>query len=86
MGWWGNFSVPFPELDFLRRWPYHHWLLRGRLSIAVLGRGLLLLEFESLSEAEQVLAKGIRRIPCIWKDGTRRWGASAREPTLMRLG
>ncbi|RVW88355.1 hypothetical protein CK203_040950 [Vitis vinifera] len=57
-----------------RRWPYHHWLLRGRLSIAVLGRGLLLLEFESLSEAEQVLAKGIRRIPCIWKDGTRRWG------------
>ena len=38
----------------------HHWHLKGRLRIAVLGRGLLL--FESLSEAEWVLARGKRRI------------------------
>ena len=38
----------------------HRWHLKGRLRIAVLGRGLLL--FESLSEAEWVLARGKRRI------------------------
>ncbi|RVW55319.1 hypothetical protein CK203_089056 [Vitis vinifera] len=36
--------------------------LFGRLNIVVLGRGLLLFEFELLSEAEQVLARGKRRV------------------------
>ncbi|RVX21519.1 hypothetical protein CK203_002346 [Vitis vinifera] len=45
-----------------RSWAYHTWLLKGRLNIVVLGRGLLLFEFELLSEAEQVLARGKRRV------------------------
>ena len=62
MGWWGNFSIPFPELDFLKSWAYHNWLLKGSLNIAVLGRGLLLFEFELLSEAKRVLARSKRRV------------------------
>ena len=50
--WWGNCSFPFPKLDYLRSWTYHHWLLKGRLSSAVLGRRLQLFEFELLIEAE----------------------------------
>ena len=62
MGWWGEVSVPFPELEFLRKWVIHHWFLTGRLRVAWLGRGLLLFEFEFLCEAKQVLARGKRRI------------------------
>ena len=35
VGRWGNFSIPFPELDFLKSWAYHNWLLKGSLNIAV---------------------------------------------------
>ncbi|RVW43903.1 hypothetical protein CK203_072377 [Vitis vinifera] len=38
------------------------WLLKGRLNIIVLGRGLLPFEFELLSEVERVLARGKRRV------------------------
>ncbi|RVX14304.1 hypothetical protein CK203_017277 [Vitis vinifera] len=37
-------------------------LLKGKLDIAVLGSGLLLFDFELLSEAERVLARGKRRV------------------------
>ena len=47
VGWWGADFVPAPELDFFRSWVSHHWLLKGRLRVAFLGRGLLLFEFES---------------------------------------
>ena len=50
------------ELDFLKSWAYHNWLLKGSLNIVVLGRVLLLFEFELLSEAEPVLARGKRRV------------------------
>ena len=36
--------------------------LKGKLNIVVLGRGLLLFEFELLSEAERVLLRGKRRV------------------------
>ena len=62
VGRWENVSIPFPELDFLKNWAFHAWLLKGRLNIVVLGRGLLLFEFELLSEAEHVLARGKRRV------------------------
>ena len=51
-----------PELDFLKNWVGHAWLLKGKLNIVVLGRGLLLFEFELLSEAERVLLRGKRRV------------------------
>ena len=62
MGWWGVDSVPVPELDFLRSWASYHWFLKGRLRVALLGRGLLLFEFESLSEAKWVLVRGKMRL------------------------
>ena len=71
--WWGNNTAPLPELDFVRRRMHQHWLLKGKFSVVVLGRGLLLFEFESLSEAERVLAKakGVsRRTFLFWIDGT----------------
>ncbi|RVW91467.1 hypothetical protein CK203_038548 [Vitis vinifera] len=43
-------------------WAGQVWLLRGKLNISVLGRGLLLFEFELLSEAERVLERGMRRV------------------------
>ncbi|KAJ9685001.1 hypothetical protein PVL29_017147 [Vitis rotundifolia] len=62
VGRWENVSTPLPELDFLKNWAYHTWLLKGRLNLVVLGRGLMLFEFELLSEAERVLAIGKRRV------------------------
>ena len=59
---WEDVSTPLPELDFLKNWAYHTWLLRGRLNLVVLGRGLMLFEFQLLSQAERVLAKGKRRV------------------------
>ncbi|RVW73524.1 hypothetical protein CK203_060047 [Vitis vinifera] len=47
--------APLPELDFVRRWTHQYWLLKGNLSVAVLGRGLFLFEFETPSEIERVL-------------------------------
>ena len=53
------------------------WFLKGRLRIAMLGRGLFLFEFESLWEAERVHALGRKRVQenflCLEK-WTRRWG------------
>ena len=62
VGWWGVDFVPAPDLDLVRSWASHLWLLKGRLRVAFLGKGLLLFEFESLSEAERVLARGKRRL------------------------
>ncbi|RVW36101.1 hypothetical protein CK203_079675 [Vitis vinifera] len=62
VGRWENVLIPFLELDFLKNWAFHAWLLKGRLNIVVLGRGFLLFEFELLSEAERVLARGKRRV------------------------
>lgn len=57
--------VPNPELDFLR-WVKFQWLIRrgGRegLKIVVLGRGLMLFEFEMVQEIEWVLTRGRRRV------------------------
>ena len=60
VGWWGDNSAPLPELDFVRRWTHQYWPLKGNLSLVVLGRRLLLFEFETPSEAEQILARGKR--------------------------
>ena len=57
VGWWDDPSVPFLKLDFLRKWALHRFM-KGSLSIAVLGGGLLILEFESRLEAERVLGRG----------------------------
>ena len=62
VGWWGLNSTSFLELEFVRRWATQHWDLKGNMRIARLGRGLLLFEFESSSEAECVLATRSRNI------------------------
>ncbi|RVW23155.1 hypothetical protein CK203_090220 [Vitis vinifera] len=49
-------------MDFLKDWAGQVWLLRGKLNISVLGRGLLLFEFELLSETERVLERRMRRV------------------------
>ncbi|RVW38063.1 hypothetical protein CK203_097261 [Vitis vinifera] len=51
-----------PALVFLKNWAVHAWLLKGKLDIAVMGGGLLLFEFELMSEAERVLARGKRKV------------------------
>ncbi|RVW42036.1 hypothetical protein CK203_093309 [Vitis vinifera] len=61
-GSWENGATPPPELDFLKYWAGHAWLLKGKLNIVVLGKGLLLFEFELLSEAERILLRGKRRV------------------------
>ena len=58
----GKWCDPTPELDFLKYWAGHAWLLKGKLNIVVLGKGLLLFEFELLSEAERILLRGKRRV------------------------
>ena len=66
IGRWGSISVPLPELDFVRNWTRHNWEVKGKLSIAVLGRGIMLFEFEQAQEAERVLARGKRSIKENW--------------------
>ena len=63
--------------------------LVGRLRVAFLGRGLLLFEFESLSEAKRVWLEGkedSRRMFCILQDGIRRRGISGKVLALRKLG
>ena len=62
VGWWGLNSALFLELEYVRSWAPRHWALKGNLRIAVIGRGFLLFDFESSSEAERVLARGLRNI------------------------
>ncbi|RVW54430.1 hypothetical protein CK203_068461 [Vitis vinifera] len=50
------------QFEYVRSWATQHWALRGNLRIDRLGRGFLLFEFESSSEAERVLARGLRNI------------------------
>ena len=59
---WENGVNPSLEFDYLKHWAGQAWLLKGKLNIVVLGRGLLLFEFELLSEAERVLLRGKRRV------------------------
>ena len=62
VGRWENGVNPSLELDFLNHWAGQAWLLKGKLNISALGGGLLLFEFECLSEAERVLSRGKRRV------------------------
>ena len=62
VGWWEVDSVHVPDLDLVRSWVSHLWLLNGRLRVAYLGRRLLLFEFKSLSDAKRVLVRGKRRL------------------------
>ncbi|KAJ9705507.1 hypothetical protein PVL29_003512 [Vitis rotundifolia] len=62
VGRWEEVAIHPPELDFLKNWAGQAWLLKGKLDIAVMGRGLLFFEFELLSEAERVLVRGKRRV------------------------
>ena len=59
---WENGVNPSLEFDYLKHWAGQAWLLKGKLNIVVLGGGLLLFEFECLSEAERVLLRGKRRV------------------------
>ena len=45
VGRWENVLIPSPELDFLKNWVVQAWLLKGRLNIVGLGRGLFFFEF-----------------------------------------
>ena len=89
MGRWENGATPPLELDFLKNCAGHAWLLKGKLNIVVLGRRLLLFEFDLLREAEHVLLRGKRRV----KDNVlflEKWhpevGCFCNEPMLTRLG
>ena len=71
VGWWGNSAVPIPELDFLRRWVKLAWLPKESLRIAMLGRGLLLFEFETMREAKEnflCLEKWNPEVGCFQKE------------------
>ncbi|KAJ9671312.1 hypothetical protein PVL29_025146 [Vitis rotundifolia] len=52
VGRWGIISAPFPKLEYVK----------GKIKIAVLGRDILLFDFELSHEAERVLARGKRSI------------------------
>ena len=62
VGWWGINSVSLPELEYVRSWTLQHWALKGNLRVVVLGKGLLLFDFELPHEAKRVLARGKRSI------------------------
>ncbi|RVW73626.1 hypothetical protein CK203_056981 [Vitis vinifera] len=66
IGRWGSISAPLPELDFVRIWTRQNWEVKGKLSIAVLGRGIILFEFEQAQEAERVLARAKRSFRENW--------------------
>ncbi|RVW23997.1 hypothetical protein CK203_092091 [Vitis vinifera] len=57
IGRWGSISVPLPELDFVRNWTRQIWEVKGKLSIAALGRGIMLFEFDQAQEAERVFGQ-----------------------------
>ena len=58
VGRWGIFSAPLPELEYVRSWTCQNWEVKGKLKVAVLGRGLLLFDFDLPYEVERVLARG----------------------------
>lgn len=62
VGRWEKVENHPPELDYLKNWAVHAWLLKGKLDIAVMGGGLILFEFELVSEAKHVLARGKRKV------------------------
>ena len=62
VGRWKKVENHPPELEYLKNWAVHAWLLKGKLDIAVMGGGLMLFEFELVSEAERVLARGKRKV------------------------
>ncbi|KAJ9707678.1 hypothetical protein PVL29_002633 [Vitis rotundifolia] len=62
VGRWGINSAPLPELDYVRSWTRQNWEVKGKLRVIVLGKGLLLFDFELPYEAEHVLARGKRSI------------------------
>ncbi|RVW30380.1 Transposon TX1 uncharacterized 149 kDa protein [Vitis vinifera] len=66
IGRWGSVSVPPPELDLVRSWTRQFWEVKGKLSIAALGRGIMLFEFDQAQEAERVLARGKRSLKDNW--------------------
>ncbi|RVW26042.1 hypothetical protein CK203_108899 [Vitis vinifera] len=66
IGRWGSVSVPPPELDLVRSWTRQSWEVKGKLSIAALGRGIMLFEFDQAQEAERVLARGKRSLKDNW--------------------
>ncbi|RVW41825.1 hypothetical protein CK203_108405 [Vitis vinifera] len=43
--------APLPKLEYVRSWTLQHWALKGNLRVAMLGKGLLLFDFELPSEA-----------------------------------
>ncbi|RVX21330.1 hypothetical protein CK203_002101 [Vitis vinifera] len=45
-----------------KSWTLQHWALKGNLRVVVLGKGLLLFDFELPHEAKRVLARGKRSI------------------------
>ncbi|RVW29093.1 hypothetical protein CK203_112343 [Vitis vinifera] len=62
IGRWGSISTPLPELDYVRSWTRQNWEVKGKMTIAVLGRGIMMFDFELAQEAERVLARGKRSI------------------------
>ena len=62
VGWFGKSPKPFLELSLLKLYALKIWSVKGGLKISAFGGTLMLFEFEDLSEAERVLARGSRRI------------------------
>ena len=62
IGRWGSISTPLLELEYVRSWTRQNWEVKGKMTIAVLGRGILMFDFELAQEAERVLARGKRSI------------------------
>ena len=62
VGRWGIISAPLLELEYVRSWTRQNWEVKGKMKIAVLGRGILMFDIELSHEAERVLARGKRSI------------------------
>ena len=59
MGRWWDLTDPVPYLGALKKWAIQ-WQLRGGLSLFLLGGSFILFDFETSSEADSMLNKGLR--------------------------
>ena len=61
MGWCGKGPSSIQEADSVRQWVVSQWLVKEPFTMAKLGKGLWLFEFENKEETKRVLKFGRRR-------------------------
>ena len=61
VGRWEKVETHPPELDYLKNWAGHAWLLKGKLDIAVMGGGYCSLSLNCLVMPSVFLLEGRER-------------------------